>query len=79
MAMPGMFLRILRRRHVTLTIGKPFVLEPVERVNTAASAAGAETIMRRIAELLPEDYRGYYGEQTAVDGPPSPVQPESRS
>jgi 1-acyl-sn-glycerol-3-phosphate acyltransferase len=61
MNMPWLFLRVLRRRRVTLTVGKPFKLEPVARLNSEAAAAGADVIMRRIAELLPEEYRGYYG------------------
>ncbi|HEY7270668.1 MAG TPA: lysophospholipid acyltransferase family protein [Dehalococcoidia bacterium] len=74
MAMPFMFLRVLRRRQVTLTIGKPFSLPQPARINAESSAAGAAEVMRRIAELLPESYRGYYGEAgsaptTAVAGP----------
>jgi 1-acyl-sn-glycerol-3-phosphate acyltransferase len=67
MSMPKMFLRVLRRRRITLTIGEPFELPTVQRVNTEASAAGAELIMRRIAELLPEEYRGYYGDRPAAE------------
>ena len=70
MGMPMMFLRILRRRRITLTIGAPFELPPVQRVNTEASTAGAELIMRRIAELLPEGYRGYYGDRLPGEAPP---------
>ncbi|HXH22620.1 MAG TPA: lysophospholipid acyltransferase family protein [Dehalococcoidia bacterium] len=66
MGMPGMFLRVLRRRRVTLTIGEPFRLDPVPRINTEASAAGADLIMRRIAALLPPEYRGYYGEEAGA-------------
>jgi 1-acyl-sn-glycerol-3-phosphate acyltransferase len=69
MGMPGMFLRVFRRRHITLTVGKPFHLEQPARVNAETSKAGAEAVMRRIAELLPEGYRGYYG------GSPPPTSP----
>lgn len=61
MGMPGMFLRVLRRRRITLTIGKPFHLEQPERINAESSEAATEVIMRRIADLLPEANRGYYG------------------
>jgi 1-acyl-sn-glycerol-3-phosphate acyltransferase len=61
MGMPFMFLRVFRRRRVTLTIGRPFKLEQPVRINTAAASVGTELIMRRIAELLPQEYRGYYG------------------
>ncbi len=62
MGMPGMFLRVLRRRRITLNIGEAFYLDQPARINTESSTAGAELIMRRIAALLPEDYRGYYGD-----------------
>lgn len=62
MTMPLMFLRVLRRRQVTLTIGEPFRLPQPARVNSEASREATETIMRRIAALLPVEYRGYYGE-----------------
>ncbi len=65
LAMPKMFLRVFRRPDVTVTIGKPFTLEQPARVNSEASEAGAELIMRRIAELLPDEYRGYYGSEGA--------------
>jgi 1-acyl-sn-glycerol-3-phosphate acyltransferase len=73
MAMPFMFLRVLSRRQVTLTIGQPFRLPQPERINARSAAEGAEIIMRRIAELLPESYRGYYGD-TAASTPPEMVQ-----
>lgn len=62
MTMPWLFLRPLRRRHVTLTIGPTFTLPRPARVDSEASRAAAEVIMRRIAELLPPEYRGYYGD-----------------
>jgi 1-acyl-sn-glycerol-3-phosphate acyltransferase len=77
MGMPKMFLRVFRRRRVTLTIGVPFRLEPVARVNTEASAAGADVIMRRIAELLPPEYRGYYGEEAGAGSRTETPAPEA--
>jgi len=74
MAVPGMFLRLFQRRHITLTIGEPFRLEPVARVNAESAAAGADAVMRRIAALLPESYRGYYGGGPATETAP-PAQP----
>ncbi len=68
MGMPGMFLRVLRRRQITLTIGKPFELEQPVRINAESAAAGADVIMRRVAELLPESYRGYYGDEASAGG-----------
>jgi 1-acyl-sn-glycerol-3-phosphate acyltransferase len=68
LAMPLMFLRPFRRRKVTLTIGKPFVLDEPARVNTAAARAGIEVIMTQIAALLPPEYRGYYGIESRPAG-----------
>jgi 1-acyl-sn-glycerol-3-phosphate acyltransferase len=62
MGMPGMFLRVFRRYRITLTIGEPFFLPTPERVNTELAVAGTKVIMEKIAALLPEDYRGYYGD-----------------
>jgi 1-acyl-sn-glycerol-3-phosphate acyltransferase len=47
--------RRLRRPCVTLTFGQPFALPPTLRRREAA-----EVIMRRIAALLPPEYRGVY-------------------
>jgi 1-acyl-sn-glycerol-3-phosphate acyltransferase len=65
MAMPWMFVRVCRRYRVTLTIGEPFFLPPVERVNADAARQATDVIMRKIAALLPEEYRGYYGDEAA--------------
>jgi hypothetical protein len=46
-----------------VTIGEPFRLPPVERINTEAAAAGTEMIMRRIAALLPPKHRGVYADK----------------
>ena len=45
----------LRRPCVTLTFGAPFTLPP-----DCARRDAADAIMRRIAELLPPEYRGVY-------------------
>jgi 1-acyl-sn-glycerol-3-phosphate acyltransferase len=60
LSLPGMFLRVDRRVHVSLTIGKPFVLEKPSRLNAEAVEAGTQRIMESIAALLPEGHRGYY-------------------
>jgi len=75
MAIPRMFLRVFQRRHITLTIGEPFRLERVARVNAESAAAATDAIMRRIAALLPESYRGYYGEVAAAEAAPPAPQP----
>ena len=54
---------LLRRPRIDITIGKPFTLRGQEGdTKTAAAAAATETIMRRIAALLPPEMRGVYGD-----------------
>ena len=51
----------LRRPHVTIRIGKPFQLPPINRKDRAASLqSNSDEIMCRIALLLPEEYHGAY-------------------
>lgn len=51
----------LRRPVITVNIGRPFNLPSVNgKVTKEQMAAFTHTIMGRIAELLPEEYRGQY-------------------
>jgi len=50
----------LRRTDVRVTIGKPFRLPADERVRGEKLDEYTDLIMHRIAELLPETYRGVY-------------------
>ncbi len=59
---PWLFIKPLSVRHVKLTIGEPFRLPPVERANSEAAAQATDLIMRRIAALLPPQYRGVYAD-----------------
>jgi len=53
--------RLLYRPRVTVNIGQPFRLPQVNgKPSRADLATSTETVMRHIAELLPEDYRGVY-------------------
>ena len=55
-------LRRLRRARVTVSIGPVFRLpEVADKASSAEMDAATELIMRRLAELLPEQYRGVYG------------------
>lgn len=56
---------LLTRPRLTVTYGAPFFLEHPERVNSAAVAEATNVIMKRVAELLPKQYRGVYGEGSA--------------
>lgn len=52
----------LRRPRVIVNIGKPFTLQPAKgKLTKDQLASSIDIIMRRVAELLPESYRGYYG------------------
>lgn len=52
-------MRRLKRAPVTLTVGKPFHLKE-ETDHHTAWQEGTERIMRSLAELLPDSYRGKY-------------------
>lgn len=55
------------RPRVTITYGEPLILQPKgKKVTKEDINQATETIMRSIAEMLPESYRGVYGDETAV-------------
>jgi 1-acyl-sn-glycerol-3-phosphate acyltransferase len=60
-SLPFMLLRFYRRDRVTLTVGEPFQLPRPARINAAAAHDATRQMMERVAALLPESYRGYYG------------------
>ncbi len=68
---PWLFIKPLSINHVKVTIGEPFRLPPVERIDGDAAAAATGVIMRRIAALLPPQHRGVYadieGETTSAE------------
>jgi 1-acyl-sn-glycerol-3-phosphate acyltransferase len=66
---PWLFLKPWSIKHVRIVVGRPFTLPPVERITSEATAAATEVIMRRIAELLPPEYRGVYGDTEARETP----------
>lgn len=49
---------------VTITFGEPFTLEPREDGKRMTSEEAINLAMTRVAELLPESYRGIYGESS---------------
>lgn len=53
---------LLKKPRITVTIGEPFVLDRKGKIDRATVQAGSETIMRRIAALLPPPYRGAWDE-----------------
>ena len=53
----------LRKSHITLTGGKPFIIPPLPKENRdAALQKYTDEIMCQIAARLPEQYRGVYAE-----------------
>jgi len=57
---------VLRRPRLTVNIGKPFSLPPVNsKLTKAELAEHTHFIMERIAELLPPQYRGEYAGKEA--------------
>jgi 1-acyl-sn-glycerol-3-phosphate acyltransferase len=59
---------LLRRTRAHIRFGKPFALErPAGRISREDVAAGTDRIMREIAALLPEKYRGIYKEQPQAE------------
>jgi 1-acyl-sn-glycerol-3-phosphate acyltransferase len=70
---PWLFLKPFSIAHIKVTIGKPFTLPKRERITSESSAEATDTIMRKIAELLPPRYRGVYAD-TKDEGAPVSVQ-----
>ena len=55
---------IFHRPELTVNIGKPFMLpHSGGRLTKEQLALATDIIMRKIAELLPESYRGYYADR----------------
>jgi 1-acyl-sn-glycerol-3-phosphate acyltransferase len=69
---PWIFLKPFSVRHVRIVVGEPFVLPRPKRINNESTADAHEVIMRRIAALLPPEYRGVYAEtpEAMVAQPP---------
>ncbi len=51
----------LRRTPLRVVVGEPFRLPESGRVRSQQLHEYTDLIMHRIAELLPEEYRGVYG------------------
>jgi 1-acyl-sn-glycerol-3-phosphate acyltransferase len=61
------FFHVFKHRHITVNVGVPFDLPEVSGVPTRKQLIDTtDIIMRRIAELLPEDYQGVYRNNGAV-------------
>jgi 1-acyl-sn-glycerol-3-phosphate acyltransferase len=53
-------LRSLRRTRFAIRVGRPIHLSPAAASTRAAREAAIDEIMRSLADLMPERYRGYY-------------------
>ena len=62
---PWVFVRPFMGPRVVVRIGKPFYPPKAERITSQAARDATDEIMRHVAELLPEQYRGYYREAVA--------------
>lgn len=51
---------------VRVVIGEPFYPPKAERITSEQAKAATDDIMRHVAELLPEQYRGVYAEAVAA-------------
>jgi hypothetical protein len=55
---------IFRRLKITVNIGEPFDLPPIDgRLTREGLALSTDFIMGRIAQLLPESCRGFYADR----------------
>lgn len=59
---PWVFIKPLSIKRITVTLGVPFTLPPVDKVNSEAASEATKLIMNKIAELLPPEYRGIYAD-----------------
>lgn len=57
---------LFKRTKVHVRYGKPFTLPRPQRISREDVERGTETIMKAVAALLPEKYRGYYAEAGAA-------------
>lgn len=71
----------LRRPHIVVTVGEPFVLPGTpNKAKGEQLLAYTDEIMRRIAALLPPAYRGVYAQEDVVAPTPAaglPASPEA--
>jgi 1-acyl-sn-glycerol-3-phosphate acyltransferase len=63
---PWLFFRPFIGPRVTVRIGKPFYPPKAERITSQQAKEATDCIMRHIAELLPEEYRGAYRDAVAM-------------
>ena len=66
---PGLLRVAMPLCHIQVNIGEPFAFPIVEgTISRELLEKGTDVIMRRIASLLPEEYRGYYASSMGDNG-----------
>ena len=71
---PWIFIKPLSIKRITVTLGEPFTLPPTEKIDSKTASEATTLIMRKIAELLPPEYRGVYAD-TVEEPATAPVRP----
>lgn len=66
---PWVFVRPLMVKHLKIVFGEPFYPPKAERITTQQAKDATDDIMRHIAALLPEEYRGEYRDDVARPEP----------
>lgn len=69
---PWVFVRPLMVKHMKIVFGEPFYPPKAERITTQQAKEATDEIMRHIAALLPEEYRGEYRDDVARPEPDAP-------
>lgn len=69
--LPSIFWKLLRRPRIRIVLGEPFRLEADGRLTAEQVQQATDEVMRRIAALLPEQYRGVYREAPAAERQPA--------
>jgi 1-acyl-sn-glycerol-3-phosphate acyltransferase len=76
---PTVFLRPFMGPRVTIMFGKPFYPPKAERITSAQAKVATDDMMVHVAEMLPEQYRGYYAtaaaEREAARSPEAAAEP----
>lgn len=76
---PWVFVRPFVGPRVTVRIGKPFYPPKAERITSQQAKDATDDIMRHVAELLPPEYRGVYGDQAGALAAATEAQAEASS
>jgi 1-acyl-sn-glycerol-3-phosphate acyltransferase len=57
---------LLRRTRVYVRFGLPYRLQETTRITKEQIAQGTDVIMRKIADLLPQEYHGFYTDKPPI-------------